>query len=157
RDLLAGAGWEVELLALEEDRPNLVARLRGAGEGTTLALISHVDTVQADAEEWSRDPWGGELLDGYVWGRGALDMKDQVAAEVAAGVQLGQDGWRPRRGELLLVVTSDEETGAHKGAQWLCAERPEKVRADYVVNEGAGVAVELGGRRFYTLAVGEKG
>jgi acetylornithine deacetylase/succinyl-diaminopimelate desuccinylase-like protein len=155
--LLAEAGWEVELLALEPQRPNLVARLSGESDGPTLAMISHVDTVPADPEEWSRDPWGGELVDGYIWGRGALDMKDQVATEIAAGLELARGGWRPRSGDLLLVVTSDEETGAHKGAQWLCAEQPEKVRCDYVVNEGAGVALEFGGRRFYTLAVGEKG
>jgi acetylornithine deacetylase/succinyl-diaminopimelate desuccinylase-like protein len=157
RELLSDAGWEVELLAMDEERPNLVARLAGESDGPTLAMISHVDTVPADPEEWSRDPWGGDLVDGFVWGRGALDMKDQVATEVAAGLELARGGWRPQSGELLLVVTSDEETGAHKGAQWLCAERPEKVRCDYVVNEGAGVAIEFGGRRFYTLAVGEKG
>jgi acetylornithine deacetylase/succinyl-diaminopimelate desuccinylase-like protein len=156
-DMLGDAGWQVELLAELPDRPNLVARLPGEGEGPTLAMISHVDTVPADPDEWSHDPWSGDLAEGFVWGRGALDMKDQVAAEVAACLELGRSGWRPRGGDLLLVVTSDEETGAHHGAQWLCAEQPEKVRCDYVVNEGAGVALEFGGRRFYTLAVGEKG
>lgn len=157
RELLSGAGWECELLAAERGRPNLVARLRGDAEGPVLAMICHVDTVPADASEWSRDPWGGELHDGYVWGRGALDMKDQVAAEVAACVRLAREGWRPERGALLLVVSADEETGAHAGAQWLCSEQAEKVRCDYVVNEGAGLAIEYDGRRFYTLAVGEKG
>jgi acetylornithine deacetylase/succinyl-diaminopimelate desuccinylase-like protein len=157
RDLLAEAGWDCELLSAEEDRPNLVARLRGEAEGPVLAMICHVDTVPADPSEWTRDPWGGELHDGYVWGRGALDMKDQVAAEVAAGARLARDGWRPARGELLLVVTADEEMGAHAGAEWLCEEQPEKVRCDYVVNEGAGLAIEFEGRRLFTLAVGEKG
>jgi acetylornithine deacetylase/succinyl-diaminopimelate desuccinylase-like protein len=157
RDLLAEAGWDCELLSAEEDRPNLVARLRGEAEGPVLAMICHVDTVPADPSEWTRDPWGGELHDGYVWGRGALDMKDQVAAEVAAGARLARDGWRPARGDLLLVVTADEEMGAHAGAEWLCEEQPEKVRCDYVVNEGAGLAIEFEGRRLFTLAVGEKG
>jgi len=134
-----------------------VARLRGEAEGPVLAMICHVDTVPADPSEWTRDPWGGELHDGYVWGRGALDMKDQVAAEVAAGARLARDGWRPARGDLLLVVTADEEMGAHAGAKWLCEEQPEKVRCDYVVNEGAGLAIEFEGRRLFTLAVGEKG
>ena len=84
-------------------------------------------------------------------------MKGQVAAEVAAALALARDGWRPARGELKLVVTADEETGAACGAKWLCEEHPEKVRADLVVNEGGGAAFELGGRRFYTLCVGEKG
>ena len=84
-------------------------------------------------------------------------MKDQVAAEVAAAAALGRDGWRPRKGELLVVTTADEEMGAAAGAQWLCSEHPEKVRSDYVLNEGGGVSFELDGRRFYTLCVGEKG
>lgn len=155
--MLDAAGWETELLAAEPERPNLVARLPGAAQGPTLALICHVDTVPADPAEWTVDPFAGELRDGCVWGRGALDMKDQVAAEVAACVELGRSGWRPAAGELLLVVSADEEAGAYKGAQWLCSEHPDKVRCDLVVNEGAGLAVDFGGRRLYTLAVGEKG
>jgi acetylornithine deacetylase/succinyl-diaminopimelate desuccinylase-like protein len=157
RGLLDGAGWECEIAARVPERPNLVARLRGAAPGPTLALISHVDTVAADPTEWSRDPWSGDVADGYVWGRGALDMKDQVSAETAACVALGRAGWRPALGDLLLVVTADEETGAHYGAEWLCEERPDLVRCDMVVNEGAGEQIEFGGRRFYTLSVGEKG
>jgi acetylornithine deacetylase/succinyl-diaminopimelate desuccinylase-like protein len=157
RDLLTEAGWECEFLSAEECRPNLVARLRGEAEGPVLAMICHVDTVPAEASEWTHDPWGGDLDDGYVWGRGALDMKDQVAAEVAAAARLARDGWRPARGDLLLVITADEEMGAHAGAKWLCEQHPDKVRCDYVVNEGAGLAIEFEGRRLYTLAVGEKG
>ncbi len=158
QNLLTEAGWECELLAADPARPNLVARLPGQADGPRLGLISHVDTVPADPAEWADgDPWSGEVRDGYVWGRGALDMKDQVAAEVAACITLGRSGWRPASGELLLVVSADEETGAHFGAQWLCSEQAEKVRCDMVVNEGAGLAVEFGGRRLYTLAVGEKG
>jgi acetylornithine deacetylase/succinyl-diaminopimelate desuccinylase-like protein len=155
--LLEAAGWQTEILSAEPERPNLVARLSGEADGPTLALICHVDTVPAVASEWSVDPWSGELKDGYVWGRGALDMKDQVAAEAAACVELGRSGWRPAAGELIFVCTADEETGAHKGAQWVCAEHPDKVRADMVVNEGAGLVVDFEGRRLYTLAVGEKG
>ena len=155
--LLSDAGWQCELLAREPARPNLVARLDGDREGPILALICHVDTVPADADEWSRDPWSGDLDDGYVWGRGALDMKDQVASETAACVALARQGWRPERGSLMLVVSADEETGAHRGAKWLCEERPDKVRCDMVVNEGAGLAIDFEGRRFFTVAVGEKG
>jgi acetylornithine deacetylase/succinyl-diaminopimelate desuccinylase-like protein len=157
RDLLADAGWECELLARDEGRPNLVARLRGESEGPSLAMICHVDTVPAEPADWTRDPWGGDLHEGYVWGRGALDMKDQVASEVAACARLARDGWRPAAGDLLLVVSADEEMGAHAGAQWLCEEHPDKVRCDFVVNEGAGLAIDFEGRRLFTLAVGEKG
>ena len=157
KGLLDRAGWETELLAKVPERPNLVARLKGAGPGPNLALISHVDTVPAKPEEWTHDPWSGDLEDGYIWGRGALDMKDQVASETAACLALAESGWRPARGDLLLVVAADEETGAHFGAQWLCSEVPDKVRCDWVLNEGAGELVEVGDDKFFTLAVGEKG
>jgi acetylornithine deacetylase/succinyl-diaminopimelate desuccinylase-like protein len=156
-ETLTEAGFECELLAAEPGRPNLVARLRGDTAGPTLCLLGHADTVPADPSEWSFDPWAGDVVDGEVRGRGAQDMKDQVAAEVAAAAALGRDGWRPRKGELLVVTTADEEMGAAAGAQWLCREHPEKVRSDYVLNEGGGISFELDGRRFYTLCVGEKG
>ncbi|MGA7396974.1 MAG: M20/M25/M40 family metallo-hydrolase, partial [Solirubrobacterales bacterium] len=157
KGMLDKAGWKTEILAKVPERPNLVARLEGAAPGPTLGLISHVDTVPAKPEEWSRDPWSGDLVDGYIWGRGALDMKDQVAAETAACIALAESGWRPAQGDLLLVVAADEETGAHFGAQWLCAEQADKVRCDWVVNEGAGEMVDFNGESFFTLAVGEKG
>jgi acetylornithine deacetylase/succinyl-diaminopimelate desuccinylase-like protein len=156
-DTLTAAGFACELLSAEAGRPNLVARLTGARPGPTLCLLGHVDTVPADPAEWSFDPWIGDVAGGEVRGRGAQDMKDQVAAEVAAAAALGHAGWRPRHGELLVVATADEEMGAAAGARWLCREHPEKVRSDYVLNEGGGVSFLLGGRRFYTLCVGEKG
>ena len=78
----------------------------------------------ADAREWTHDPWSGDLADGFLWGRGALDMKSQVAAEVAAAVSLARSGWRPARGELLIVAVVDEETGGALGAQWITREPP---------------------------------
>jgi acetylornithine deacetylase/succinyl-diaminopimelate desuccinylase-like protein len=84
-------------------------------------------------------------------------MKGQVAAEVAGAASLAAGGWRPARGALKLVITADEEMGGVKGARWLCETHPEKVRGDLVINEGGGKSFEVGGRRFYTLAVGEKG
>jgi len=154
---LSDAGFECELLAAEDpERPNLLARLRGERPGPTLCLLGHADTVPADPQEWTFSPWAGDVVDGEVRGRGAQDMKDQVAAEAAACIALAREGWRPA-GELLFVCTADEEAGAAIGAHWLCEEHPQKVRADMVVNEGGGVALEHGGRRFYPLAVGEKG
>jgi acetylornithine deacetylase/succinyl-diaminopimelate desuccinylase-like protein len=154
---LRDAGFECTMLTSEPGRPNLVARLAGRSPGQTLGLLGHVDTVRADASEWSFDPWSGDVVDGEVRGRGALDMKGQVAAEVCAAIALARDGWRPERGELKLMLTADEERGAEHGAAWLCAEHPETVRCDMVVNEGGGDTFELGGRRFYPLCVGEKG
>jgi acetylornithine deacetylase/succinyl-diaminopimelate desuccinylase-like protein len=156
RAMLTAAGFQCELLEAEPGRPNLVASLRGDGDGPTLAFLGHVDTVRADPEEWTFDPWAGDVVDGWVRGRGALDMKGQVASEVAAAVALGESGWRPA-GELLLILTADEEVGGQIGAHWLCEQHPDKVRADFVVNEGGGAAFDFRGRRLYTLSVGEKG
>ena len=157
KGLLEDAGFTCELLASVEGRPNLVARLAGRADGPRLCFLSHVDTVLADADAWSVDPWSGEERDGHVWGRGALDMKSQVAAEVAAACTLAEEGWRPEAGELLVVVTADEEAGATHGAKWLCEQHPEKVRCDYVVNEGGGMAFDFDGRRLFTVCVAEKG
>ncbi len=155
--LLAGAGFECELLGAVPERPNLVARLRGAAAGPTLCYLGHVDTVLADPSEWRRGPWSGELAEGYVWGRGALDMKSQVAAEVAAAVSLVRSGWRPARGDLLVVAVVDEEVGGELGAEWLTQTHPEKVRCDLLVNEGGGAVFEYRGRRRYGVCCAEKG
>jgi len=153
---LQDAGFEVELLGRTEPRPNLVARLRGTGDGPTLCLLSHVDTVLATASEWEHDPWSGDVIDGELWGRGALDMKSQTAAEVVAAVTLARSGWRGK-GDLLVVVVVDEETGGAEGAQWICSEHPDKVRADYLLNEGAGSLVPFDGQKVFDVCVAEKG
>jgi acetylornithine deacetylase/succinyl-diaminopimelate desuccinylase-like protein len=157
RELLEKAGFECEFLSAVEGRPNLVARLRGGSDGPTLCYLGHCDTVLADPDDWTVDPWSGELRDGWVWGRGAVDMKGQVAAEVAAVTALAEEGWRPASGELLVVITADEEAGATYGAKWLCENHPDKVRCDYVVNEGGGHAFEYEGRAVYLVEVAEKG
>jgi acetylornithine deacetylase/succinyl-diaminopimelate desuccinylase-like protein len=155
--LLGDAGFACELLGRTEPRPNLVARLDGPADGPTLCLLSHVDTVLATPGEWTHDPWSGDLADGFVWGRGALDMKSQTAAEVAAAISLARSGWRPARGTLLVVCVVDEETGGAEGAQWLTATHPEKVRCDLLLNEGGGGILEYGGRRLYCVGCAEKG
>jgi acetylornithine deacetylase/succinyl-diaminopimelate desuccinylase-like protein len=156
RETLSAAGFECELLSAVEGRPNLIARLRGTGDGPTVCLSGHVDTVLADPGDWTVDPWSGELKDGCVWGRGALDMKSQVAAEVAAAEHLAGSDWRPS-GDLLVVITADEEAGAEQGAQWLCREHLDKVRCDFMINEGAGEILHFEGRRVYGVCVAEKG
>src|SRR5690348_10016313 len=113
--LLTDAGFEVELLGRTDERPNLVARLRGIGDGPTLCLLSHVDTVLAEPSEWQRDPWSGDVVDGVLWGRGAQDMKSQTAAEVTAAIALARSGWRPAHGALLVICVADEETGGGGG------------------------------------------
>ncbi len=156
-ELLETAGFECRLLAAVPGRPNLVARMAAPADGPTLCLLGHVDTVLAEPQDWSVDPWAGELREGCVWGRGAKDMKSQVAAELAAVLELVEEGWRPQAGELKLVFTADEEAGAEHGAQWLCSVHPDLVRADFIVNEGAGELIRSGERRVYGVCVAEKG
>lgn len=163
--LLRDAGFHVQLLEAEPGRPNLIAELGGPehrrpGEevdGPILTLLSHVDTVLADPADWQRDPWSAEVADGMLWGRGAIDMKSQTAAEVAAAAALARTGWRPATGLLRVVVCADEEVGGTLGAKWLCEQHPALVRTDVVLNEGGGAPLVLGDRRHPTIGVGEKG
>jgi acetylornithine deacetylase/succinyl-diaminopimelate desuccinylase-like protein len=154
RDYLGDNGVASELYARVPERANLVARLPG-GDGPRLLFLSHTDVVLADAAEWRADPFGGELRDGEVWGRGALDMKGQVAAEAVALASLAREGFEPS-GELVFAATADEEVGDGFGAQWLCETHPDAVRADYCINEGAGDRIELGGNAYYFCATAEK-
>ncbi|MDX6401952.1 MAG: hypothetical protein QOF27_2558 [Gaiellaceae bacterium] len=152
---LEGSGVDVELYARIPERANLVARISGRGDGPKLLFLSHTDVVLADAAEWSADPFGGELRSGEVWGRGALDMKGQVAASAVAIASLARDGFEPA-GDLIFAATADEEVGAGFGAQWLCETHPDAVRCDYLINEGSGERLELGGKAFYMCSVAEK-
>jgi acetylornithine deacetylase/succinyl-diaminopimelate desuccinylase-like protein len=154
RDYLEGSGVEVQLLARTPERANLVARLRG-GDGPSLAFLSHTDTVVADPAEWTRDPWSGDLVDEHVWGRGALDMKNEVAASAVAIASLAREGFKPA-GDIVFIAAADEEVGNSFGLEWLCEEHPEAVRVDYAINEGGGERVELGGAAYYLCASAEK-
>ena len=155
RDYLARNGIASELLAREPDRANLVARLPG-GDGPTLLLMAHTDTVLADPGDWERDPWSGDLVDGEVWGRGALDMKGHVAAAAVTFASLARERTQ-LPGDLVLALTADEEVGEDLfGMSWLTVDHPEAVRADFAVNEGGGERCVLGGRVLYLCAVGEK-
>jgi acetylornithine deacetylase/succinyl-diaminopimelate desuccinylase-like protein len=154
RDYLGSHGIPCKLYARVPERANLVARLPG-GDGPSLAFLCHTDTVRADAGEWERDPWSGDLVDGEVWGRGALDMKDQVAASAVAFASLWREGFRPT-GDLLFIATADEEVGECFGLEWLVQNHPDEVRVDYSLNEGAGERVVLGGKPFYLCSSAEK-
>jgi acetylornithine deacetylase/succinyl-diaminopimelate desuccinylase-like protein len=155
RDYLESAGVECRLYARDPARANLVARIPGRGDGPSLALLSHTDVVLADPAEWARDPFGGELVDGEVWGRGALDMKGEVASSAVAVATLAREGWRGS-GDLIFIAAADEEVGDGYGLRWLVEEHPTAVRADFSVNEGAGERVELGGKVLYLCSTAEK-
>ncbi|HZQ83007.1 MAG TPA: M20/M25/M40 family metallo-hydrolase [Gaiellaceae bacterium] len=155
RAYLEANGVECELYARVPERANLVARIRGRGDGPSLAMLSHTDVVLADPAEWERDPFGGELVDGVVWGRGALDMKGEVAASAVAIASLAREGWRGS-GDLIFIAAADEEGGTGYGLQWLVETHPDAARADFSVNEGSGERIELGGKAFYLCSTSEK-
>src|SRR3954451_11457478 len=152
---LEDAGVAVELAGPEPERQSLVATLK-SGDGPTLGYLSHVDTVLADIEDWSTDPWGAEIRDGFLYGRGAIDMKSQTAAEAVAIARLARNGSK-FNGTLKLISVADEETGGALGAKWITEERPDLSRVDYLLNEGAGAVMPYGDRRLYGVCVAEKG
>jgi acetylornithine deacetylase/succinyl-diaminopimelate desuccinylase-like protein len=154
---LEDSGVECELVARRADRANLVGRIRGSGEGPSLTLLGHTDVVPADASDWRHPPFEGHLdEEGYVWGRGAVDMKNEVATRAVAIAALARSGFRPR-GDLVFLAVADEEDGLEEvGLSWLVRERP-GIRTDYAINEGAGERLVLAdGRVILTINVGEK-
>ena len=155
RDYLEASGVECELIAKVPERANLVARLPG-GDGPSLLFLGHTDVVLADPAEWSVPPFSGELRDGMVWGRGALDMKSEVVANAVAMASLAREGFRPS-GDLIFAATADEEVGAGFGLEWLCEDHPDAVRCDFAINEGGGDRIELeDGTPVYLATVAEK-
>ena len=150
-------------------RGSVVARLRGDGTGgDPLLLLSHLDVVPAPPDRWTHDPFGADVADGYVYGRGAVDMKDLVAMEVevvrllaesasAAGLDPATDPVPGLRRDVLLAVTADEEAGGQEGIGWLVDHHPEHLRAAGALSESGGVSLEVGGRRLYPIQVAEKG
>jgi acetylornithine deacetylase/succinyl-diaminopimelate desuccinylase-like protein len=157
QEYLAGNGVSCELYAKLPERANLIARIPGTSGGPRLLLLSHTDTVLAGPEEWSVDPWSAEIRDDHVWGRGALDMKGQVAASAVAIASLAREGFEPA-GDLIFAAVADEEVGEGEqfGLPWLVDEHPDAVQTEYSINEGAGDRLVLGGTPFYFCATAEK-
>ncbi|MBV8561889.1 MAG: M20/M25/M40 family metallo-hydrolase [Actinobacteria bacterium] len=155
RDYLEQNGVSCELHARVPERANLVARLPGRGGGPTLLFLSHTDVVLADPAQWTVPPFSGEVRDGEVWGRGALDMKGQVAASAVAIASLAREGFEPS-GDLIFAATADEEVGDGFGLSWLCEAHPESVRCDYAINEGGGDRMLVGDQVVYLATAAEK-
>jgi acetylornithine deacetylase/succinyl-diaminopimelate desuccinylase-like protein len=156
RRLLEDAGCEVELYAKDPARPNLVARLQGQGNRAPLLLQGHVDVVTTAGQAWTRSPFGGELVDGWVWGRGALDMKGGVAMMVSAFLRAASEGTE-LPGAVVLVVLADEEAGGDFGAKFLVEEHAHLFEGvQYSLGEFGGFTLEVGGRQIYPIQVAEK-
>jgi len=146
---------ESQVFESAPNRGNLVARIPGKGPGPKLMFgPAHVDVVPVeDANSWEEEPFSGVVKDGFVWGRGALDMLFIVTAQVQAFIELHEEGFQPR-GDLILLVVSDEEAGGALGAGWMVENHPDIVRADYSVSEAGGISIAPGKVLFM---VGEKG
>lgn len=149
-------GFKCEILESSPGRGNVITRLKGTRGKPSLLLLSHLDVVAADPKEWSVDPFSGLVKDGFVWGRGAMDMKSMTAMEVMVLKLLKRNGVK-LKGDVILAATADEEKGGEYGAGWLARNHPEKVRADYVINEGGGHAVPVNGKNVFTIQTAEKG
>ncbi|HEX7610171.1 MAG TPA: M20/M25/M40 family metallo-hydrolase [Solirubrobacteraceae bacterium] len=153
--LLGELGCEVRILARDPARPNLIARLPGGGRAAPLLLQGHVDVVAARGQ-WRHEPFAGEQHDGYVWGRGALDMKGGVAMMLAAFMRAKAAGAEPP-GDVILCLLADEEAGSDEGADFLVSEHPELFAGvRYALGEFGGFTMELAGQRFYPVMVAEK-
>ncbi|MEW6404901.1 MAG: M20/M25/M40 family metallo-hydrolase [Chloroflexota bacterium] len=156
RGLLTEAGIESTLLAKTPNRPNLIARLPGEGKAPPLMLYGHVDVVTTEKQPWQQPPFEGKLIDGYVWGRGALDMKGGVAMMLSAFLRANAEGLRPP-GDVLLAIVSDEEAGGDFGAKFLVQEHPELFTdVKYALGEFGGFTLHIGKKRFYPVMIAEK-
>jgi len=168
-DCLADAGIPAEIVEPFPGRGSLVARLRGDGTGgEPLLLLCHTDVVPAPPEGWTHDPFGGDLADGCIWGRGAVDMKSMVAMELVvmrllateartAGRDPAADPVPGLRRDVIFAAVADEEAGGVEGAAWMVDHRPELLHAAGALNECGGVSMTLAGTRFYPIQVAEKG
>jgi acetylornithine deacetylase/succinyl-diaminopimelate desuccinylase-like protein len=167
--VLADEGIPSTVVEPYPGRGSIVARLHGDGTGgDPLLLLSHLDVVPAEPAGWSHDPFGGDLADGYVWGRGALDMKGMVAMEVqvmrrlaraarAAGRNPASDPIPGLRRDVIFCSTADEEAGGWQGANWIVENHPDWLRAAGALNEAGGIATSYAGINFYPIQVAEKG
>jgi acetylornithine deacetylase/succinyl-diaminopimelate desuccinylase-like protein len=155
-ELLSDAGLETRMLAKEERRPNLVARLPGRGSAAPLLLHCHLDVVTTEGQEWTHPPFEAEVADGFIWGRGALDMKAGATMMAAALLRARARGIEPA-GDVILAAMSDEEAGSRVGARFLVAEHGSLFEdARYALGEFGGSTMHVAGRRLYPIQVAEK-
>jgi acetylornithine deacetylase/succinyl-diaminopimelate desuccinylase-like protein len=155
-DALRQEGIKPVVLESAPKRGNVVARLRGDGSAGALLLMSHLDVVPADPQEWDHPPFAAEVADGYIWGRGAVDTKQLTAMQLAILLTLKRENV-PLKRDVVLAATADEELGGIHGLGWLVQNHPEWVESEYAINEGGGFGVEVWGQRFYVCQTGEKG
>ncbi len=154
--LLNSAGIETTILAKKTERPNLLARLQGRSSEAPLLLYGHVDVVPAEEDDWTYPPFSGEIAEGFVWGRGALDMKGAVAMMVSALITARtQELDLPS--DVILCVLSDEEEFGEFGASYLVEEHADQFKnIRYAISEFGGFTLYVGGKKFYPIEVAQK-
>lgn len=154
--ILKQNGFETLLLAKDPNRPNLIARLKGENQAPPLLLYGHVDVVTTEKQTWQHPPFEGIIKDGYVWGRGALDMKGMVAMMLAAILKAKAKGLKPA-GDIVFAALSDEEAGGHFGAKFLAEHHPERFSGiRYAIGEFGCFSMYIGKHKFYPIQVAEK-
>jgi acetylornithine deacetylase/succinyl-diaminopimelate desuccinylase-like protein len=157
QQVLEGSGLDVERHESAPGRASLIARIEGSDpDAPSLCLLGHTDVVPVHEERWTHDPFGGELIDGEVWGRGAIDMLNMTSSMALAVRDLARDGFRPK-GTLIYVAVADEEAAGEHGAHFLTTELPDAVRADYLITESGGFPMEGEGGTRLPVLVGERG
>lgn len=149
-------GFKTEIIESAPGRGNLITRLKGTGEKPSLLLLSHLDVVAANPKEWSVDPFAGTTKDGYVYGRGAYDMKCMTAIEIMI-IKLLKKNKLKLKGDVVLAATADEEKGGEEGAGYLLRHHREKIWCPYVLNEGGGLAVPSKKGYVFPVQTAEKG
>ncbi|MBN1956481.1 MAG: M20/M25/M40 family metallo-hydrolase [Anaerolineae bacterium] len=154
--LLAREGYAPVVLTSAPGRGNVVARYKGRGDAAPLLLLSHLDVVPAEPAQWEHNPFGGEIVDGMIWGRGALDMKSIVTMQLMTMLLL-QRGQIPLARDVIFAATADEEAGGEYGAGFLVENHPELIRAEHALSEFGGFPLEFGGRTIYFCQAAEKG
>jgi acetylornithine deacetylase/succinyl-diaminopimelate desuccinylase-like protein len=155
-DVLKEAGFRPNVLAKQANRPNLIARLQGRGTAPPLLLYGHVDVVTTSHQKWTHPPFEGKIVEGYVWGRGALDMKGGVAMMLAAFLRAKVEGLEPS-GDILFSVMSDEEALGNFGVKFLVEQHPEQFEGiRYALSEFGGTSIFMAGKKFYPIQVAEK-
>jgi acetylornithine deacetylase/succinyl-diaminopimelate desuccinylase-like protein len=156
RSVLETEGISGEIVGPSTDRGTFIARLRGDGSAPPLLLMSHTDVVAVEPEKWTHGPFSGDIADGFIYGRGALDMKHMVTMEAMSMLLLKRSGIRLKR-DVIFMAAADEEVGGQQGAGWVVANRPELIQSEYALNEGGGSGFEINGRRYYPVQTAEKG
>ena len=155
-NLLTEAGCDFTVVGSSPDRPNLIARLKGQGTAPPLLLYGHVDVVTTADQTWQHPPFEGRLVDGYVWGRGALDMKSGIVMMLSAFLKAKTEGVH-LPGDVILALVSDEEGGGDAGAKYLVENQAELFQGvRYAIGEFGGFSYEIGRQRFYPIMVAEK-